>query len=550
MLGREIFRESTISLFSFPLIIGMIGLMSFLIYANTLASGFVFDDQITIVENLAFDKSISLKLIWHKFNTRFITGLSFAMNYSLGQMNVVGYHLVNICIHIFNSFLIYLLVILTGKTPKMNHTLPQSEINLLAFFSALIFATHPIQTQAVTYITQRASSLAALFYLVSLVFYIKSRLESKIIYHTIALVMTILGMFTKENTFTIPFMIIIYELTFWGGWKKGGWRRLKEFIPFLMTLMIIPLILASDPLDSIYRLRKDISLAHFSMNNLYTELNVLRTYIRLLFLPIHQNLDYDYPQAKGFFELPTIGSFIFLVGILIISFLKVRYTRLISFCIWWFFITISVEFCASTSIGRDIIFEHYLYLPMVGFAILVPYILFRWFKKDHDKAIIVLSLLVAILSVMTYQRNRVWENGITLWSDVVKKSPNKARPYNNLGFYYSLRGEYDRAIDLYRKAMMLDSEYTDPYYNLGYTYLVKRNYPASIRYFEHFIELDPTRAEAYNNLGLAYAYQGDFDRAIALFQIAFQLNPANQRARYNLTVAVQKKGKASFHPTN
>ncbi|MFH1858283.1 MAG: hypothetical protein ABH845_05210, partial [Candidatus Omnitrophota bacterium] len=185
-------------LFVFCLIL----LLGFGVYADTLRSGFHFDDQVVIEENVAIRDLSRPGLLWQAFNTRFFLGLTFAFNYAVGKLDPFGYHLFNILIHLFSSFLVYRLVVLTFQTPQMK-THPLADRCLpLAGAAALFFLVHPIQTMAVSYIWQRGASLAAFFYLSAVVLYVQWRLTSRQLYFGGSLLATVLGMFTKEITFT------------------------------------------------------------------------------------------------------------------------------------------------------------------------------------------------------------------------------------------------------------------------------------------------------------------------------------------------------------
>ncbi|HAG50864.1 MAG TPA: hypothetical protein DCL42_05950, partial [Deltaproteobacteria bacterium] len=184
---------------------------AFLIYSNTFSSPFHFDDTPNIVENY---KLRDLSIFWPPSDTRYIGSLSFALNYYFSGLNVFGYHLVNIIIHIINSILVWWLVILTFRTPVMEriNTNPQLKY-FIAITASLLFVSHPIQTQAVTYIVQRFASLATLFYLLSLTLYIKAKLQtiqveakdenkffstSTLTFYLLSLISAILAMKTKE----------------------------------------------------------------------------------------------------------------------------------------------------------------------------------------------------------------------------------------------------------------------------------------------------------------------------------------------------------------
>ncbi|MCI0528967.1 MAG: hypothetical protein L0Y56_16135, partial [Nitrospira sp.] len=290
----------------------LITLISLLIYSNTFSLPFHFDDEPNITLN---DKLRDLTNFWPPSGTRYIGVLSFALNYHFGKLNVFGYHLVNITIHIINGLLVWWLVMLTFKTPIMERRSSSSSLrDFMPLFSSLIFTIHPVQTQAVTYIVQRFTSLATLFCLLSLALFIKARLlnqtsadkiqnsnhsslnsniKSVLCYFT-AVVSAILAMKTKEITFTLPFIIVLYDLIFFSTPKLERWilnlRRLYFITPFLATLFIIPLsILGTDkPLGDIMgELREAAQETEEISRKVYflTQFRVIVTYIRLLFLP-------------------------------------------------------------------------------------------------------------------------------------------------------------------------------------------------------------------------------------------------------------------------
>jgi hypothetical protein len=358
-----------------------------IVYSNTLNASWHFDDSVVVTENW------SLRNLRENFNTIFSANRSvgfftFTLNYYFNKLDVTGYHVVNILIHIVNALLVYSLVMLTLKTPAMVKSRLANHARFLALASGLIFVSHPIQTQAVTYIAQRFASLATLFYLLSLVLFVKARLHFlqgkgffsplHCICYCFSLLSAFLAMHTKEITFTLPFIIILYELFFIDSTLKSGGKRFLYLLPFILMLAIIPsnalkLSGVGKPLgDIIGEIREQVQETPLISRGDYllTQFNVIVTYIRLLFLPMNQNLDYDYPIARSLFQFPTFLSFLFLLALFILAvYLFFKENRLISFAILWFFITLSVE--SSIIPIRDVIFEHRIYLPSVGFVILM-----------------------------------------------------------------------------------------------------------------------------------------------------------------------------------
>jgi tetratricopeptide (TPR) repeat protein len=605
-----------------PEILGHAAILLFLgilTFSGTLRGPFVLDDEAYIIKNPTIkdfryfhDPSMAEgtgihPAVRYAFRTRMAGYLSFALNYRLHGLDVFGYHLVNLLIHLGNALLVYALVVLTFRTPYFTrHRAPAGDFSVpedrdrgtIALFSALLFAIHPVQTQAVTYITQRFASLATLFCLLSLVAYIKSRLSSspppRHALYAGSLACALLAMFTKEIAFTLPAALLLYEFLFLEGERK---RRILRLVPFLSTMLVIPLTLlaAGGPEGDLGKSMEVLgtSSGMSRWDYLLTQFRVIVTYLRLLVFPANQNLDYDYPVYRSFLDPPVFLSFLFLLAILLLAVWLLlrsrsadsggrRDLRLVSFGIFWFFLTLSVE--SSIVPIADVIFEHRVYLPSVGFFTALVTVLFRGkaaLESNHPVlgkvAIAALSAVVIVLAAAAYARNGVWGDGVTLWEDAARKSPAKTRPRNNLGnFYqdngrleeavrefqaairlepdlaeshynlgnaYSMLNRFGEAIPEFQTAIALKSGYVEAHNNLGVTYKKLGNFEEAIREFKATIALQPEHAEAHYNLGNVYALQGRFEEAIREFQAAIRSNPDHQNARKNLNLAIELKDK-------
>ena len=284
-------------------------------YSTSLNGEFFSDDYKVIVNNPAVKDITDIKEIWRSFNTRFLPGLSFAFNYSLGQLNPWGYHLFNLGCHILVSFPVYQFVYLTFQTPALINTFLNPHASLVAFYSSLIFLCHPIQTQAVSFITQRFVPMAAFFYLSTLILYIKARLTGENIFFILAFIVMVAGMFTKEWMITLPLMLIVYEFYFFGHWKYNGFKRLILGLAFSLAILVLPLAILLSPSGTMLNLKGQLSHASFEWAYFLTEINVLRTYLRLLFFPINLNHGYMYPLSKGILEFSTLASLAWLLAI-------------------------------------------------------------------------------------------------------------------------------------------------------------------------------------------------------------------------------------------
>ena len=425
----------------------IIALMAFCVYSNTFHVPFIWDDLTSIIENPVIHDmdNFFLNASGYEYNPRrFLGYLPFALNYRIGGLDVIGYHVFNLAVHIINALLLYSLVLLTFRTPGLKTSSLSPNAGLFGLCAALLFVVHPLQTQAVTYIVQRFTSLTALFYLLSLCLYARWRLaleenpsqgRKALPLYVFSLITIVLAMKTKEIAFTLPVMVALYEFCFF---RK---RKLLYLVPVLLTLVIIPVsmlnlerpvgVVLSDVSD-VTRVQAHISRWAYLM----TQFTVITTYIRLLFLPVNQNLDYDYPIHDAFFTIPVLLSFVFLLLLVLLgvySFFRAGRKnggdrgelRLVSFGIFWFFIALSVESSIIPII--DPLFEHRVYLPSVGFFIAFVTGLIMMVQKVNNRGVVKVIAAgviaaVVVLGGTTYARNRVWQNEITFWEDVVKRN--------------------------------------------------------------------------------------------------------------------------------
>ncbi|MBE0597428.1 MAG: tetratricopeptide repeat protein [Desulfuromonadales bacterium] len=373
----------------------------------------------------------------------------------------------------------------------------------------------------------------------------------------------VLAMFTKEIAFTLPLAVALFELTFFRGeWK----RRLLFLLPLLATLPIIPLGVlfgggeeASAGVDEQLRAHSEISRLHY----LLTQFRVLITYLRLLIFPTGQNLDYDYPVFTTFFTLPVVLSFLALAaffGLGVYLHLRARPSagvgpgndlsrdpslRLISFGIFWFFLGLSVE--SSLIPIFDVIFEHRLYLPSIGFFVAVAALLFLAAQATGSIAngkipLVAAALLVVAFSVATFQRNAVWQSNTRLWGDVVRKSPEKARPWYNLGTYLVDEGRLEEAIPALSRTLQIDPQKADAWHNLGRAHLVSGNYGAAVPSLREAVRLAPELENAVVNLAVALIHVGRPDEAVGYLEGVRRRLPNWPEARLNLGIAYLQAG--------
>ena len=597
--------------------IALVIFLILIVYSNSLKVPFQVDEEKHIVNN-PFIKDI------HNFvnpfeagdsfiTSRYIPHLTFALNYRMNGIDVTGYHIVNNAIHIANAILVYFLVLMTFKTPffvgRSSITYDLSPITYsrhIALFSSLIFAAHPLQTAAVTYIMQRFASLVAFFYLLSLTAYIKSRLTVQdewqkgkgkfrrifrlLWFYSVALISAVLAMKTKENAFTLPLIIVLYEFCFFNGGIK---KRMIILAPILLSLCIIPLTLMSFTKNpwGLRLINPELLaapgsyMASFTWNYSHTEyfltqLRVIVTYLRMLFFPANMGLTYEYPVFRTFFEPQVMLSFIFLAALFGFGVYMImgnrqwaigngiktkgkedysRFTnsrcfgstihdsgffRLIGFGILWFFITLSVESVITTP---RLIETYRVYLPSVGAIISTVtgvFLLYEKVRSPRVRVLIVVMLFIIIggLSVATYLRNEVYKDKISSYEGSVMRFPASPMMHNNLGNVYAERSMYDKAMEQYLIAIKLKPDYIEAHTNLGNVYEKRSMYDKAMEQYLIAIKLKPDNASIYNNIGTIYQLRHMPDKAIEQCLIAIKLKPDYADPHFNLGVIYYNMG--------
>ena len=519
------------------------------IYSNSFDCSFHFDDILSIVKNDAIKDVSDINTIWKSNSRRFMSYLSLAINHHFGALNVWGYHFFNLMIHLTTALLVYWLMFITLKTPNVKSLIPVKDQKWIALVVALIFVSHPLATQSVTYIIQRMASMVTLFYLFAIILYLKGRLNQgstslSIGYFITALIAAIFALFTKENAFTIPLVILLLEISLF--------KRDKIVINFSKPRIILGCIVF---LSFLLLLFSRVSSSFFQTippsfghtytvtpwNYLLTQFSVIVKYIQLLCFPINLNLDYDYAISNSLMEPRTFLSLGFLLALVGLSLYLFKKQKLISFGIMWFFITISIE--SSFIPLADLIFEHRTYLPSVGFFMILTIGIYQliW-QKNKKIALGLIFLIIGTNSFATYQRNKVWKNEGTLWNDVIAKSPDKARPYLCRGNYYKNLKRNKEALSDFTKSISLNPAYIEPYNNKGTTLYNEGLLTEALSYLNYAIENSPDYTEAYINKGIVLATQKKYTRALENYNKAIEIEPNNADIYINRSLTYLNMG--------
>ncbi|HUL01107.1 MAG TPA: hypothetical protein VLX29_09650 [Nitrospirota bacterium] len=376
----RLFAARRFNLIAFACIAGII----LIAYSNTFTASFHFDDNPTIVENFSI-KHFNWNSFWGTFSgTRPVVNVSLWLNYQLSGLNVIGWHVFNVGFHIANSFFVYLFILWTLGTPSLSARYG-IRAQRIALFGALLFGVHPIQTESVTYIISRTELLATFFYLATFLLFLKGAKTGKFSFYIGCFFTSLLAVESKEWAVTLPAMLLLYDFLFLSEGKlKPILSRWKVYVLVALPWGLIAYVLMTTKLSGAgFGISGERNITPWIY--MLTSFNVLWTYIRILLLPMGQNLDYSYPLAKTLFEFPTMLSFlghITVIAVAVWCYFKKRWT-LIPFGIIWFYITLSPT--QSFVPILDVIFEHRVYLPSIGFFIAFVTAfegIFEWIGKE------------------------------------------------------------------------------------------------------------------------------------------------------------------------
>lgn len=482
-----------------------------IIYGNSINGVWIFDDKTNIISN----KNIHLKTLeWGNIQKTFygideqrisrpVAYFSLALNYYFGQLNTYGYHVVNIFIHYLASIFLFLFIYRTLNLPRLQlaHGSSSYSIALLATF---FWATNPVHVTAVTYIVQRMASMAGMFYIISMYFYISGRTEKtawkKSSFFILCSLSATLALGTKENAVMLPISLYIYDLLLIQDFNKENLiKNFKYFILPAIILTFAVLVLFVD----FYSIVGDYSKWAFTIwQRLLTETRVIVFYISLLLYPVSSRLmlDHDFIISRSLFDpWATCAAILAILSCIGLAVWIARKKPLISFCIIFYFLNHLIE---GSFIPLDLAFEHRNYIPSMLFF--VPLAVFAVHTLDYFSYNKVVQLMAAMLISFAlfgqghtvYMYNYLFKDPYLLWSDNAKKAPNLSRPHNNVGTALWELGLYDAAFKSYEKAYHLNRYnqvlmITVPINNIGSYYALKKDFEKAIVYFQKSYKIHP-----------------------------------------------------------
>jgi tetratricopeptide (TPR) repeat protein len=533
-------------------------------YHHSWSAPFVLDDEGSILANPTLRHLGSIRDVLsppvgggQTVGGRPVLNFSLAINYALSGTDVWSYHALNLAIHLAAGLTLFGIVrrtlqlrsaqalIAVGRgrrTPPQDpesaafgDAALQSNATLLAFTVALLWTLHPLQTEAVTYVVQRAESMMGLFFLLTVYCFIRS-LDAPQAgrWHALSVASCLLGIATKEVMVAAPLLVLLYDRTFVAGSFREAWqRRRRLYLGLAATWLLLGYLVVSTGGNrgGSVGFGVDVSWPAYVL----TQFGAILWYLRLAFWPHPLVFEYgarwvDFsgvaPQALVVLALAA-GT---LAGL--------RRRSAAGFAGAWFFAIL-----APTSLmpgGVRMIVEHRMYLSL---AAVVALAVLGMHAVAGRRSLPVFLAVAAGLGWLTERRNADYGSALALWSDTVAKSPGSVVARSNLGQALFQQNRVPEAMSEFEAALKINPAYPETHYNLGSAQLQQGRLPEAISQFQEALRLKPGYAKAHNNLGSAMFQTGQVASAISEYEEALRLDPDNANAHYNLACAFLKLGR-------
>ena len=527
-------------------------------YSNSFDVPFLFDDFHNIRNNshirvTQLDSQYLYEVVRQSPSRRRpVSNLSFALNYYFGEYQVWGFHAVNLGIHLICGILVFLLARITLELAWPSgeqHANDEQRLiaaSWIALVAALIFLSHPLQTQAVTYIVQRMTSLATLGELTGLLCYIQGRISPpsrrRWLWWTAAFISWLVALGCKEIAIALPFAVLLYEWFFFQNLNRDWLKRCAIYLGATLAVVAVGIVAVRGS-GAFQWLNDGYQHRDFTMlERVMTQGRVVIHYLSLFIWPAPSRLSltHDFSVSRSLLDpITTLLSFCVLLALLVVAVMTARRFRIVSFAIFWFFLHLALE---SSILPLELVHEHRMYLPMVGLSLLAAWCLGRLLSQPRVLAIVAV-VLVCALTMATYLRNEAWRDPPRFWRGVVTMYPKDARAHSNLASALLGRKNFEEAIKHFEYALVLQPEFPLVHYNLAKALARQGNIDEAEAHYRSAVASKPRFYLAQNELGFLLASQGKTVEAIDHYRLALHSNPSFAGAHRNLARALASQGK-------
>jgi len=499
------------------LILIMTGLIA---YSNSYTGLFVFDDEYTLEE---FDPGEGLFTQTRNFFFREgapacgrpPVSFSLAINHTLHGKDLWGYHAMNVAIHIGAGLILFGVI----RRTLLRKGVVEEHALYLAFFTALIWIAHPINSSSVTYIAQRAESIMGLLFVLTFYFIVREKWIAAVITCWICVA-------AKEVGAMIPFVFLFYDRAFISRtWRQCFQDHKWVYAGFIASWIVIPLLLSTGPKGNTVQFVYQI-INPFTY--LMTQCNAIVMYIKLMIWPHPLVLDYGWPIAN---RLPEYWlSLCIVLGLFGSTIFLVLRRPTIGFLGASFFMILAPT-SSVLPIITEIMAEHRMYTPamiIVAYAVFGIYILAQrrqWLRPACGLALLVTGACTAL----TIRQNYLYHDKVALWSYNSTHTPYNRRSWYNLGVAWDAKGQRATAIPAYLNAIKCSPDWESPHRNVASAYMELGDYDRAEKHFNFALEYEPKEVDNYLFMGQLQFFKGNYDKGFRMFQAAMDLSPGLPR---------------------
>lgn len=551
--------------------VGIVILLAALVYVNALSGSFIYDDLGLIVENRFIRDPVNIPYFfslqyWGEHhpggNTyRPVRTVSFAMDYALwGGAKPRGFHFTNLVLHVINCLLVFFLMkalighYLINHYPPRGQTAQQDDSPWLPFMTAVLFAVHPVHTEAVVWIKNRSELIVFACYLLSFFFFLKhsflkhseaSRSVHRWGIYGLSLFFFGVGLLTKETIFSLAPVLIAFVLLFHS--RERRWGLVLGTLP-CFALSFLYLVIKRSGLGTV-SMYEETFLTGFSQRALAV-IETVGRYLALLIWPVNLTIEHDFRVPVSFFEPPVLVTVACMAVLAALMWITARRARLLSFALAWLAVGL-IPVSNIVFIGGRPLAEQRLYLPSLGFCCALSWGIIALYeagsrlisrKRMKTCAVATFLIITATYAGMTVRRNVDWKDQYTIFSRALQVAPAVAKTHMHLGHIHALRGETLRAVSCYEQAIKLDPYRVEPYYNLGTLYSRQGNLKQAETLYETMIRLMAERPDGYFLKGMFFSNQGSYRQALPPLQKAVSIRADFAEAYLELGTVHERLG--------
>jgi Tfp pilus assembly protein PilF len=513
--------------------------VSLFVFLAAVGNGFVnWDDDSNFLDNPSY-RGLSFDHVWWMF-TNFhlghfhpLTWLTLGVDYTLWGMNPAGYHFTNILLHALTAVLVYYLILLLLQLGFHKEWAPPG-LKMGAVLGALLFAIHPLRVESVAWVSERRDVLSGLFYVATLLLYLRGRLFASLAAFTAALL-------SKVIVVSLPIVLLVmdwYPLR-----RRWSWRLALEKVPFFALALGAGLLGVGRYDAGVTGAVADIEITPWL--RIMLSFYGLAFYVWKTLLPFGLSAQYVYSRDPQPLDPPLLAAAAFVIAVTVVVLVLWRRWPA-GLAVWTCYVVTLLPVLSLLRLDRQqYVADHNSYLATLGLAVLGGALFYHFFLSDHPQWVMLAAVVVTlVLCERAVRQVAVWENSVSLWTHTLESNPLSIVAHNNLARALAEQGRPDEALEHFRRAVEIRPNYVHARYNLGNLLMQQGRLTEAEQHLRQVAKQEPGLARAHSDLGNCLLRQGKAAEAAEQYRKALEINPLFADAHYNLAMALHHQGRA------